>query len=149
FADYKDRLRAIRLEKSEKGLVPKDVWQSDGAAPYMSTPALDGDLLFGASVRGGGTFFCLDPQTGTTLWEAHLPYRFGYAAVVTAGGAWLFLPERARLFVARPSARAYEPAGDYQFVNRPTWALPVFLGERILIRDDQNLRSHHIEPYRK
>jgi len=53
FADYKDRLRAIRLEKGEKGLTPKDVWQAHGAAPYMSTPVLDGDLLFGASVRGG------------------------------------------------------------------------------------------------
>jgi outer membrane protein assembly factor BamB len=146
FADYKERLRAIRLEKGEKGLTPKGVWVADGAAPYMSTPVLDGDLLFGASVKGGGCFFCLDAKTGKTLWESDDGYRFGYASVVNAGGAWLFLTERARLFVVKPTGRAYEPVAGYQFDNRPTWAHPVFLGDRILVRDDTTLRSLRIEP---
>jgi outer membrane protein assembly factor BamB len=146
FADYKERLRAVRLEKGEKGLTPKDVWKANGAAPYMSTPVLDGDLLFGASVKGGGCFFCLDAKTGKTLWENDDGYRFGYASVVNAGGAWLFLTERARLFVVKPTARAYEPVADYQFVNRPTWAHPVFLGDRILVRDDTTLHCLRIEP---
>jgi outer membrane protein assembly factor BamB len=146
FADYKEPLRALRFEKGEKGITPRDVWKADGAAPYMSTPVLAGDLLFGASARGRGCFFCLDAKTGKTLWESEEKQGFGYATVLNAGGAWLFLTTRGRLVVVKPSDREYEPIAEYTVSDRQTWAHPVFLGNRILIRDDLTLRSLRIEP---
>jgi outer membrane protein assembly factor BamB len=146
FADYKDRLRAIRLEKSDKGIVPKDVWRGEIAGPYMSTPVLDGDLLFGMSVRGRGCFCATDARTGKTLWESDEKQGFGYATFVNAGSVWLFLTDRGRLVVVKPSGTGFEPLAEYKLTDRHAPAHPVFLDNRILIKDDKTLRSFRIEP---
>jgi outer membrane protein assembly factor BamB len=146
FADYKERPRAIRLDRGDKDVTPKEVWKGDGPTPYVSSPVLDGDLLFGMSVRGRGCFFCLDAGSGKTLWESDERQGFGYASVVNAGGALLFLTEKGRLVVVKPTGKGYEPVAEYAVSDRQTWAHPVFLGDRVLIRDDLTLRSLRIEP---
>jgi outer membrane protein assembly factor BamB len=145
FADYKERLRAIRLEKGDKGLTPKEVWRGDIPGPYMSTPVLDGDLLFGMSVRGRGCFCCLDAKSGKTLWESEEKQGFGYATFLNAGSVWLFLTDRGRLVVVKPGGKEFESIAEYKVSDRQTIPHPVFLGDRILIKDDQNLRSFAIK----
>jgi outer membrane protein assembly factor BamB len=147
FADYKERPRAIRLEKSPASIVPKQVWQGDGPAPYMSSPVVDGDFLYGMSARRRGSFFGLDARNGKTLWEkGDDDDVFGYASVVRAGGAVIFLTEKGRLIVVKPSGKQFEVLAQYQVSDRQTWAYPVFLGDRILVRDDTTLRSLGIAP---
>jgi outer membrane protein assembly factor BamB len=146
FCDYREPLRAIRLEKGEKGITPKEVWKADGPAPYMSTPVLAGDLLLGTSARGRGSFFCLDARTGKTLWEGGEKGVLGYTSVLGAGGVVLFLTNKGRLVVVRAGGTEYEPIAEYKVSDRLTWAHPVFLGDRILIKDDQTLRCFRIAP---
>jgi outer membrane protein assembly factor BamB len=107
----------------------------------MSTPVLDGDLLFGMSVRGRGCFFCLDARNGKTLWESDEAQGCAYASVLNAGGVWLFLTENGRLVVAKPNGTKYEPIAEYKVSDRQTWAHPVFRGDHILIRDQTVLRA--------
>jgi outer membrane protein assembly factor BamB len=145
YADYKERPRAIRLEKGEKGITPKEIWKGDGPTPYMSSPVREGDLLFGMSARGRGCFFCLDATNGKTLWESEEKEVFGYAAIVNAKSVLLFLTPRGRLVVVKPNGKEYELIAEYKVSDRQTWAHPIFLGDRILIRDEQTLRSYRIE----
>jgi hypothetical protein len=51
--------------------------------------------------------------------------------------------------VVRKSATAYEPIAEYQVSDADTHAHPVFLGDRILIKDATTLRTFRIEPDRK
>jgi outer membrane protein assembly factor BamB len=146
YADYKEPPRAVRLEKGDKGITAREVWKGEGPAPYMSTPVLAGDLLFGSSSRGRGCFFCLDARSGKTLWQSDEQPGFGYATTVNARTVLLFLTVRGQLVVVKPNGKAYEPVAEYQVSDRQTWAYPVFLGDRILIRDDLTLRSLRIEP---
>jgi outer membrane protein assembly factor BamB len=145
FSDYRECPRAIRLEKSDRGLTAKDVWKGDGPTPYMSSPVLEGDLVFGMSARGAGSFFCLDPRTGRTLWEGGRKEVFGYAAVLNARSAVLLLTPRGRLVVVKPTGKEYAPIAEYRVSDRQTWAHPIFLGDRILIRDETSLRSYRID----
>jgi hypothetical protein len=101
--------------------------------------------LFGSSSRGRGCFFCLDAATGKTLWESDEKQGFGFATVLNAQGALLFLTVRGRLVVVKPSGKKYEVLAEYEVCDRQTWAHPVFLGERVLIRDDLTLRSLRID----
>jgi outer membrane protein assembly factor BamB len=144
FADYKERPRAIRLEKGEKGIVPKEVWKGDGPTPYMNSPVIQGDLMFGMSARGAGCFFCLDPRTGKTLWESDQKQVFGYASTLGAGNVVLFLTPRGRLIVVKADGKEYEPIAEYTVSDHQTWPHPVFLGDRILIKDETTLRSFSI-----
>jgi outer membrane protein assembly factor BamB len=141
FADYKECPRAIRLEKSDRGITPKEVWRGNGPTPYMSSPVLAGDLLFGVSGRRRGAFFCMDARNGKTLWESEEKEVLGYASVLNAGSVWLFLTVRGRLVVIKPNGKACERIAEYTVSDTQTWAHPVFLGERILIKDETTLRS--------
>jgi outer membrane protein assembly factor BamB len=142
FAEYKKPPRAIRLGRSASGLTAKDVWTAKGLSLYYSSPVLAGDLLFGFSTRRG-CFFCLDAPSGNTLWESDGRF-VGNASILNAGSVLLFLTDRGQLIVVRPSARAYEPIAEYRVSDTSTHAHPVFLGDRILIKDATTLRSFRI-----
>lgn len=144
FAGCGEPLRAIRLEKGDKGIL-RDVWKAKGLPLYYSSPVLVGDLLFGMSTRHQGCFFCLDANSGKTLWESD-GRQGANASIVNAGSVLLFLTERGRLLIVKPSATAYEPIAEYKVSDTDTHAHPVFLGDRILIKDGTMLRSFRIAP---
>jgi outer membrane protein assembly factor BamB len=144
FAEYKKPPRAIRLEKTASGLAAKDVWEAKGLSLYYSSPVLAGDHLYGFSTRKG-TFFCVDARNGKVLWESG-NRRVGNVSILNAGSALLFLTDRGQLVVVKPSAKAYEPIAEYQVSNNETHAHPVFLGDRILIKDATTLRLFRIGP---
>jgi outer membrane protein assembly factor BamB len=145
FAGRNERPRAIRLEKGATGIAPKEIWKGDGPGLYTSTPVLRGDLLFGASSSGRGYFFCADATTGRTLWQSDPPETVGNTSILNAGSVLLFLTQHGRLTVAKPRGDRYEPIAEYKVSDRRVMAHPVFLGDRILIRDDMMLRSFRIE----
>jgi RNA polymerase sigma factor (sigma-70 family) len=145
FADTDGSPRAIRLERGPKGITPKDVWSERRLPLYYNSPVLAGNLLFGMSTRKQGCFFCLDAGSGKRLWESD-GRQGAYASVLNAGSVLLFLTERGRLRVVRPSATAYEPVAEYRVSDTDTHAHPVFLGDHILVKDGTTLRSFRIEP---
>jgi hypothetical protein len=88
-----------------------------------------------------GQFFALDADTGKTLWQG--PGRMGEnAAILNVGGSsFLALTNEANLIVVPVNAKEYAPSVQYTVANSPTWAHPVMLGNRILIKDETTLRS--------
>jgi hypothetical protein len=145
-AGNKESPRALRLEAGEKGITVKEVWKSRGVPLHMSSPVLVGDLLFGMSSRKQGCFFCLDAASGKTLWESEPMPGLGHTSIVSAGNMLLFLTNSGTLIVAKASASAYQPIAEYRVADGHTSAHPVFLGDRILIRDQTTLRSLRVEP---
>jgi outer membrane protein assembly factor BamB len=144
-ADNLDSLRALRLEKGDKGITAKEVWKADGELKlYYSSPVVANDLVFGMSTRKGGCFFCLDADSGKMHWESD-GRQGGYASIVNLGSVLLFLKDRGQLLVVKPSASGFETIAEYRVCDRPTMAHPVFLGDRILIKDDLTLRSFRME----
>jgi outer membrane protein assembly factor BamB len=135
--------RAFRLEKGDKGITVKEAWKAKEFPAYMSTPVAAGDWLFGHSDQKSGQLFCLDAATGATLWQAG--ERLGsYATILSAGRVWLVLTNKGQLLVVKPNGKEYQQIAEYKVSDKQTWAHPVFLGDRILIRDDLTLRSFRI-----
>jgi len=134
-------ISAIRLAKQGGEIVPQEVWNNKENTLYMSTPALQGNTLFGFSILKKGQFFALDADTGKTIWQG--PGRMGEsAALLNAGGsAFLALTNEANLIVLPVNAKEYAPTMQYTVANTPTWAHPVVNGNRILIKDETTLRS--------
>lgn len=134
-------LFAIRLVKQGGEIVPHEVWNNKENMLYLSTPVLQGNTLFGFSMLKKGQFFALDADTGKTLWQG--PGRMGEnAAILNAGGSvFLALTNEASLIVLPVNAKEYVPTVQYTVANSPTWAHPVVSGNRILIKDEDTLRS--------
>jgi RNA polymerase sigma factor (sigma-70 family) len=142
--DVLQPLRAVRLERGDDGMTAREIWKSKNLPLGYSSPVLAGDLVFGMSSRKNGCFFCLDAANGTTHWESD-GGQGDYASLVNAGSVWLALNENGRLLVVKPNAAAYELIAEYKVSDTDTHAHPVFLGDRILIKDGTTLRSLRIE----
>jgi outer membrane protein assembly factor BamB len=138
-------LAAIRLVKQDNEIVPEELWRNSDNQLSLNTPVLQGNLLLGFSVRQKGQFFAIDADTGKTLWQS--PGRTGEnAAILNLGGkALLLLTNDANLIILPVNAKEYAPVTQYTVADSQTWAHPVVIGNRILIKDDTTLRSLKIQ----
>jgi outer membrane protein assembly factor BamB len=137
-------LTAIRLEKRGNKIIPQEVWNNKENMLYLSTPVMEANVLFGFSVLKKGQFFALDADTGKTLWQG--PGRAGEnAAILNLGGKeLLLLTNEAKLIVQPINQKSYAPSVEYTVADSETWAHPVVLGNRILIKDQSTLKSFAI-----
>jgi len=108
---------------------------------YLNSPVLQGSSLFAFSVRNKGQFVSIDADTGKTLWQG--PGRTGEnAAILNLGGkVLLMLTNDAKLIVLPATAKEFAPIAQYSVAESPTWAHPLVIGNRILIKDETSLRS--------
>jgi len=131
---------AYRVVRTGAALEAKEAWRNRDASMYMSSPVLAGDLLFGFSHKKRGQLFCLDAGSGKTQWLG--PGSAGEnAALLGAADALFALTTGAKLVVFRPSAEGFEPLAEYETAPSPTWAHPVILGARVLVKDKTSLIS--------
>lgn len=151
FAESGEPLRAIRLEKGDRGITAKEAWKakSHTASGYHTcSPVLAGDWLLGFSGHNQGHLYCLDAKTGQTLWQSDGRLggqASGNASILNARSVWLVLTNSGRLMVVKPSGTNYEPIAEYRVSDSHTDPYPVFLGDRILIKDDTTLRCLRID----
>ena len=136
---------AFRIERSGPGFVAREVWRNSSVESYMSTPVVHGARLFGFSYRKRGQFFCLDADNGKLLWEG--PGRTGEnSAIVYADGLLFCLVDEAKLVLINADASSYEPVKEYQVASSPTWAHPVLMKDRILVKDKTTLACLSFSP---
>jgi len=129
---------AVKVVKRGNEWATEQVWQNKEVSMYMNSPILHGDLVFGMSHRNKGQYFCLDAATGKTLWTSE--GRQGEnAAMLMAGEVMFLLNNDANLIVARATGKGPEPIKVYHVAESPTWAHPVVVGNRILIKDAATL----------
>ena len=140
FSIYEKGIGAVRLSRQGDHLVPREVWRNVAYESYMNTPVLAGNRLVGFSYKKKGQFFCLDADTGKMLWESG--GRMGEnAAILNAGDLFFFLTDEAKLFVLKSNATNFAPVKEYQVASSPTWAHPVLLANRVLVKDKTNLTA--------
>jgi len=134
-------LEAIRLVKQGPNIVPVEVWNNKEAQLYLNTPVLQGNVLVGLSARNKGQFFSIDADTGKTLWLG--PGRMAENAAILnlSGKVLLMLTNDAKLIVLPATAKDFTPVAEYTVAESPTWAHPLVIGNRILIKDETTLRS--------
>ena len=141
FSREQQGLSAIRLVKQGAEIVPQEVWNNKENRLYMSTPVLQGNTLLGFSIAKKGQFFALDADTGKTLWQGAGRMGENAALLSLGGSSFLALTNEANLIVLPVGAKEYAPAAQYTVASSPTWAHPVLIGNRILIKDETTLSS--------
>src|SRR5262245_40215750 len=111
---------------------------------YMNSPLLAGDLLFGMSHKNKGQFFCLDAETGKTLWTGD-PRQGENAAMIIANGLIFSLTNDANLIVSSAADKGATPLKKYVVSDSPTWAHPTLAGKGLLIKDENSLARLDLE----
>ncbi len=129
---------ALRVDWRDNKWVTEKVWENKEVSMYMNSPVLSGNLLFGMSHRNKGQFFCLDANSGKTLWTGD-PRQGENAAMVIGNGLIISLTNDANLIVTSATDKAATPIKQYTVASSPTWAHPVIVGRNILIKDENTL----------
>jgi outer membrane protein assembly factor BamB len=135
---------AVRVNWRDNKWVTDTVWENKEVSMYMNSPVLSGNLLFGMSHRNKGQFFCLDANTGKTLWTSD-PRQGENAAMVIANGLIFSLTNDANLIVTSATDKAGTPIKQYSVGSSPTWAHPAIVGRNIVIKDENSLAMWGIE----
>ncbi|HEY7543998.1 MAG TPA: PQQ-binding-like beta-propeller repeat protein [Blastocatellia bacterium] len=120
------------------------VWRNDAVPMYMNSPVLVGNFLFGLTHKNKGQYFCLDAQTGKTIWASE--GRQGDNAAMLTSDQWLFsLNTDAEFFVFKAVAGKLEMIRKYTAAESATWAHPVITSNTVLIRDASTIAAWSFE----
>jgi outer membrane protein assembly factor BamB len=135
---------AVRPVKRGAKWETEQIRQNQDVSMYMSSPIVTGDYVFGFSHKRKGQFFCIDGRTGKTQWTDK--GRDGDNAAIVGAGQYLFLlTDGAELIVARNDPKQFEVVRKYSVAESPTWAHPVLVGNRVLIKDASTLALLSLE----
>jgi outer membrane protein assembly factor BamB len=122
-----------RIGASGKTLTPTQVWHNTDVPMYMSSPVVDGAVVYGFSSKRKGQLFCLDAKTGTVSWTTE--GRGGTnAALQSAGAGLLVLTTDGELIVAKRNPEKFEELRRYKVSDSETWGQPVVLKDAVIIR---------------
>jgi outer membrane protein assembly factor BamB len=144
FSGLDQGVMAVRAVKRGDTWVPETVWRNNDVGMYMNSPVLSGDRLLGLSHKNKGQFFCLEAGSGKTIWVGEA--RQGdNAAMLLAGAFAVSLTSDADLVVAKVGPGGLETVRKYKAADSPTWAHPVLVGRRLLIKDATTLALWMIE----
>lgn len=131
-------LQAIRVARKDGQWTTEKVWSNRPAMLYMSSPVLSGGLLYGFSTTRRGYVYALDPKTGEIRWKTD--GNEGESAALVAAGDFIFiLGNDAGMRVIRRTGEAYRPVARYTVADGATWAQPVVMDGRILVKDADRL----------
>ena len=125
---------AIKIEKKDSGVTATEVWKKDLAAHQYHTPVLKDGLLFGTTKAPSLNLFCLNAQTGETLWTDDAK-RGQCGSILDAGSVLLSWSSDKELVVMEPSNKAFKEIAKYKVADAETWAVPIVAGNRIFVRD--------------
>jgi outer membrane protein assembly factor BamB len=130
--------QAIRVSRKDGAWATEKVWANRSISMYMSTPVLADGLLCGFSTVRRGHVFCADPKTGEVRWKTEGGE--GESAAVVSGGDHLFvLRNDAELQVIRRTGGEIKKVAQYTVADAATWAIPVVMDGRILVKDAARL----------
>ncbi|MEY3283002.1 MAG: hypothetical protein RIR86_1015 [Acidobacteriota bacterium] len=139
FSGLNKGVLAYRIGWRNNQWVTDQVWQNREVSMYMNSPVISGSWLFGFSHRQKGQFFCLDLESGRTLWTGD-PRQGENAAMLLVDGHLLALTEQAELLVTTVASKGATLVRQHRVADSPTWAHPVLTGRRLLIKEAAHLR---------
>ena len=130
--------QGYRLAQAKGAWQATQLWKNTDAAMYMSSPVFGDGVIYGFGSKRKGQFVALDPKTGAMKWATE--GREGeHASVLLTPGHLVYLTNSGDLVVAKRSASAFELVKKYDVSSSETWAMPVFLGRDLLVREANHL----------
>ena len=138
-------IHGIRPERKDGKWTVTDEWHQKKVALDMSSAVINDGLLYGFSHYDSGRLFCLNPKTGEVLWTG--PPRTGQNVMfLSAPGLIAALISNGELRILSASPQTYQQVASYRVAEDHTWAPPVLLRDRVLIKDHRHLTMWSLNP---
>ena len=129
---------AIQLSGDVQAQKVETIWTNPKAPLHMSSPVLVGDRLFGLSSRRKGQLFCLNANSGETIWTSEGSFA-QHVAILQGDGHLIILTNDGKLIFVKTDSETYQPLASYNVSESRTWAHPLISGNRIIIKNEDSL----------
>lgn len=130
---------ALTLTETGGKWTATEAWKNADVAMYMSSPVYGDGLIYGLGEKKKGQFLAIDAKTGVTRWMTE-GREGAHASVLLTPKHVVYLTNNADLIVADRAASSFTVAKRYDDIaTSQTWAVPVFLGSDLVIRDASGL----------
>ncbi len=133
---------AMKLSMEGGDLTATELWHNEDNSAMYNSPIVKGELVFGLTSRD--SLFCINAESGETMWNEDFRGRRGYGNIVDAGDVLFAITPNSELLVYKPTAE-FEEIARFQVSEGQTYAYPIIAGNRIFIKDDENLTLFTIE----
>jgi len=135
---------AVKIEKQGGNFVASELWSNADLAVQFNTPVLKEDVLYGYT--NTGFLFCIDAMNGNSAWTDTIKHdRSGFAAMLDLGPVIMALPSSSELIILKPVKEKYTELANIKIADLPTYATPVVAGNRIFVKDEQNITLWKIQ----
>jgi len=128
--------KAIKIEKTGDTFATRDLWTNPDNAVQFNTPVLKNRELYGLSQKGD--LFCINAQTGKTLWTAPFGAR-DFGSVIDTGSVLLAMGPQGELTVFEPGDKEYKKVASYKVGANDLYASPVPGSNGIYIKDQNSV----------
>ncbi len=136
--------RRLIVSKSGSTFGVKQAWHTADVGMYMSSPVLAGGTIYSHSSKRKGQFVAVDPENGQIKWATE-GRNATSAAIVAAGSHLVYLTTEGQLIVTAIDPAKHEEVRRYTVADSSTYAHPVVLRDRVLVRDQAALTSWAIK----
>lgn len=137
--------RALKFEKSDGKVKPKEVWVAAKAGRSIGNMARSGDYLYGSSDTGmGPAFFAsVNVRDGKVMWSER---GFSKSNVLAPEGKLIILDEDGNLSLAVPSPEKLDVKSKVKLLKKPAWTIPTLVGLTMYLRDHEVIMALDLGP---
>lgn len=139
--------RAVKVEKSGEELKATELWTNKDYSVMYNTPVLKDGFVYG--LAADDTLFCIDAKTGKEVWTNKMKSAggrtVGYGSIVDAGSVLFALTPVGDLVAFAPGGKEYKEVARYKVAGGSTFAFPVITGNRVFIKDKNDVTLWTIE----
>jgi outer membrane protein assembly factor BamB len=128
----------LKVNRQDDSWTAENAWRISELTMRFSSPVQKGNLIFGFSNRDRGVFFCVDSETGETLWTSE-PRQGDNAVIFISGDLLFLLKDNAELIIARAGRSGFEPLQRYEVAETATYATPLVRGNGMVVKDETHL----------
>jgi outer membrane protein assembly factor BamB len=126
--------QAYALTRTAGSWQPKQIWKNADVTMYTVSPVFADGIVYGMSNKRRGHFVALDAETGTVRWSTQ--GRDGnHASILQTREHVVFLTDAGAMIVAQRTPEGFKELKRYEVSKSPTWTLPVFLPDGLLVRE--------------
>lgn len=135
---YDSGSRALRLEKRDGKIVPRELWFGRKIRIHFGNAVRLDRHVYCSTGMGSAFFGCVDIYNGRVAWRKR---GFARANVVAADGKLIVLDEDGNLAIATATPSEMTVHAQAQVAGSEAWAAPTLVGNTLFVRDRKHIMA--------
>jgi len=133
-------MRRLAISNGAGGWTVTERWTSEGLNPYFGDFVVHKGYAFGVDGRGSA---CIDLKDGNRKWKGGT-YGGGQLVLLADQDLLLVVSEKGELALVKATPDQFTELARFAAIKGKTWNHPVVVGDKVLVRNDQEMAAFRL-----